>query len=522
MRVLKRRVGHPPSNEELQDALAHTRRVVIVDDAGVVRGERENGTVTELAEALRVKEGGEAFEQQWRAPSRLALQPVGELRILPDGSVDWDGWSSWAELVDPRRLFAWLAEAGLAEPLAAWDAWHAPSAAVARAKWREHIPAPLSIDWDPAHEEAIGRSFESFTLQGRLIDALGSEQAAMVALLAWYGFGSGPIALRPDYQSVPRLLLNCFGFDPIVAVIPSLESEDERAGAARWLLDAAPLAPILARPMLGLPEATRQALVAVAHDRFGASDAERLRRDLFPEPLAVPPGTTLIGASHTRRLVHLVSDGSCVYAVDGYEVVRFEGGERSVLASVGEDPRLGLRDGALLIEEYGAIHALGGGEAPRADEAARARARARAAGWRPPPRAGLSPIAPSEDELEAYQALAHLGIAEPPAARLAGRAYLDPEAHALVWCEPEGERRIALDGRPIAAAACQDGVVIAVAKGERVELWRMGQEGQTSRRLDVAPDSVRRITCDPGRIILVVYSGKNELVLAVDDDRTLQ
>jgi hypothetical protein len=512
--------GDPPAGDVLRAGVARAERVVLKDDHGKVRGERAD--LGELAAALAIRAGGEPFDQQLRRPYTLELHDatgaIESVQIMHDGSLYWPSWNGWAELEDPVALFRWLAAAGLPEPLAIWEAQHGPDADARRAAWRTQIPEPIRAAWDPRNEELVDQDFDAYGLRQQLIDALGSEERAIAELLRWYGSGSGSLEMRPEYESLPRLLLAHWGYDPIVKTFPALEDERARAGAARYVLHGSPLTPILAAPVLALDERVRRGLVDAAQATLGAGDGARLEADLFPSALAVPGGTELVGVALTRNPFQIVGDGRSVYAVDGNDLVRFADGARTVIASVLEEPHVGVRDDVVLVEEYGTVREIAADgvvrKLPAAEPAMVEAARSRAEAWRAPPLSGLVAVAPRADEIEAWVALAHAGAEEPATARVAGRAYLDQTTASVAWRQSAGIDKIPLPGRPYAATACAGALVVAVELESASALVRVDEQsaGQPTP-FDVRPDAVRMLVAARGRVFVVVQSARGVLVL---------
>jgi hypothetical protein len=512
--------GHAPRSADLARAVSDAEWLALRDRDGTLVSERR--VDRDLAARLQIREEGRPFDQQLCSPHAIELCSASErtrIDLMEDGSVRAPAWNGWAELEAPRALFAWLAAAGLGEPLELWDAQHGAGAERARAVWRTAIPAPLRAGWNVAHETLVDETFLGSERTRALVEALGSSEAAIVALLDWYGAGEGALARRPQYESLPRLFLAGFGYDPVIAAFALLAAERARAGAARFVLDAAPLPPVLAAPVMRLDETTRRALVATARAVFGEADAARLAPELERGDPVAPAGTTLVGFSATARLRRIVADAERVWAIDGQELVRLARGVRRVVTFVPREAPLAALGGAILVDRGGPVlrYAADGrllDPLRAATEEESRRARATIAGWRVEAPGELVAVAPHTEEGEAFEAFAHLGIGPPAVAAWVGRAFLDREGEALVL---DGAR-IRLPGRPLAATADGPRLVVAVEAAGGVTLVGHDPDGRqaVSPVLGVRPGDLKRLLAVPGRILLLLDTGRGELVCALD------
>lgn len=526
MRVLNPHpFGHAPSHADLSGAIGRATSAALLDARGEQRIELGPTAIATLGGLLEVREGEPAFDQQLAARYGLELSgaqgPLGRLELAADGSVYWPAWNGWAELGRPRELFAWLAEQGLGEPLACWEACHGPAAEEALAAWRQAIPEALASGWDPQHERVLNGDFAAPQKQAELVGALGSPAAAIAALLEWYGAGQGPVAERPPYESLPRLVLAGFGFDPLVAVIPALDGDQALAGAARFLLDAAPLSPNLAAPVLALDSAARERVVAVAARQLGEADAARLRAQLFPTPVGCPTGASHVGTSKTRQLRALVCDAQGVFGVDGFELVRLARGETTVLQPLLKVVPLAAHQGSVLIAIGAKVRELSATGAVVAEHGAataaqREQALAELDRLQTPPRDGIVAVAPSGEQRAAYGAFAHLGVPQPAAAALRQHHYLDPTAREILRPAAQPER-VALPGQPLRACADASDVVVAIEHPSGIVVAWLDQAGalRSAPPVERQADQLCGLLAEAGHAFLVFDTGQSHLIAQV-------
>lgn len=517
--------GHAPQNADLSGTLDATTKVALLDSSGARAGEASGATLQQLRELLTIREGNEPFDQQFVERWGLELWGgqglLGRFDVAADGSGYWITWNGWAALAHPAELFAWLAAAGLRGPLEAWNGAQGLDAEEVLTAWRDAIPLPFRSSWNRQHEQLVTADFDAAGRQRELIEALGSRAAAISALLDWYGAGQGPLRLRPAYESLPRILLATVGFDPVIAVIPTLEASRPLAGAARFVLDATPLAPTLAAPVLALPEEARERLVAAATDAVGPDDAARLRGELFPAPYACPAGATHVGTSISRQLRRLVAGRAGAFAIDGFDLAHFAEGQRTVLQPLPREIPMAAHGGSLWLATGAMVRELDSSgrllkEHPGAETAERESRQAELARHAPPPRAGLEAVSVGVAEQEAYAAFGHLGLPLPAAARLATSHYVDFQAHEVVrpGASPE---RIPLSGRPLLAAAVAPGIVVAIEQDERLVLVWLDEAGTAipGAPLAIAPATLCGLAATAEHAVLTLDTGRSQMVAKI-------
>jgi hypothetical protein len=515
-----------PDPAAVEDALASATTAIVLEpdrskrDAGqwLPRATLSGAALREVLGLLAFRTDVPPFDHWYTRPVMLEIRgdqrEIARAELIGDGSLCVSPWGGYVELRRPSELFDALARAGAGTLALAWNAQHGPGAAEARRAFRAAVPAPLSAAYDPAWESLVPADLRGAALAQSMVPSLGRE-GAIEAILCWYGSGHGPLSLRPEYESLPRTLLTAFDFDTIVAVFPSLRGEAALAGAARVVLDASPMPPILASPVLALDEGVRRSLVAAARARMGEEDAERLSAELFPAPTEAPAEVVVLGHSATMRLAYPVSDGDSVYARDGKEIVRFAGGARtSLLPVLGPAVPMAFHDGALWLRFGDTVKKLSPGgdileEVYGATDEERSAAAARLEQLGAPRLDGL-PL--SEAPFEAYVEYAHLGLPLPPSARVAHEVRIDAEGKAVV----DG-REIALPGRPVLWDVAASGAVVvlteAASHGSAV-VW-LTEEGAPRVETGIDAAAVKALLAADRRAFLIVVGGRGLQVVAV-------
>lgn len=518
------RIATPPPARLLPDsvaidhALASATHAALRNSHGQTCGRVSGAALREILGLLRFRTDVAPFDHWYLAPALLEIYRVDEkiatVEIAADGSICFSPWGGFVEIQQPGELFEALSRHGLPELLEAHDASSGPEAEEARRTFRAAVPPALSSVYDPAWESLLPADFRGAALTERLVLSLG-EQGAIEAIWAWYGSGRGPLRLRPEYEKIPRTLLAAFSFDTLVLALAETKSEAALAGAARTLLDASPMPPILARPVLALGEVVRRSLVAAARATAGEEDAARLSLELFPESRIEPAAVQVLGRSDTLRLDVPVTDGHSVYARDGKTIARFCAGERTALLRVlGPTVPLAFHGGSLWIRLGDTVKKLSPEgelieEAYGATEAERSAATAALERCSPCRLTGL-PLPSTPDE--AYVEYAHLGLPLPPWTRVTRSIHLDPGGRALV-----DERELALPGRPLFWDVAEAGTVVIVteaAPGASALVW-LTEAGISRVETPFDPGAVKALVAAEQRSFLIVDEGRGFLVAAV-------
>ncbi|WP_437648615.1 hypothetical protein [Sorangium sp. So ce362] len=536
--------GHPPRNEDLQSALTAAVRGKIVDGGDRVFAELGRAALKALGPALEICEDKPYFDELGRAPRGL-LQlgivlaaeggPVGRVDLYPENrsiywrGLDWKQWCGWAELSVPRALLEWLAAHGVPEPLDDVTRWSSEEGERARREWRKAIPPNLKGPWCASADRLLDpwHILEA----AAWIDQAGANMRKARGLLEWYGAGSGPFARRPDYELLPRLLLGRFRGEGLQRALQSQPSDQALAGAGRDFLDAGPLPPGARARLDPLDARLREAIIDAVRRLASGEDADLLRERLFPAPFVPPAHTALVGASSTLHLRRPVTAGDAVIAVDFQDIVRLEGGARTVLGKLLGDAVLAVRGSRLLVGKGGGVQELDArgnvvAVHPAATPEQAAAARAITAAWSAPAAAPAlgEPLGPTPEEREAFEALAHLGLGAPPSARAVGRDHLEAGGRAIVRRGEAGAppRRIPLPGRAVLHAFSASHLVLALDAGDACRIAWVEEESDALRLsppLRIAPRALRFLLATGDAALLGVDLNAGEVVLRVGIER---
>ncbi|MEZ4295754.1 MAG: hypothetical protein R3B70_12315 [Polyangiaceae bacterium] len=349
--------GVPPQNSHVSDAIGQATRAVLLDHRGDVLAPLSPWDPASLAASSTIVEGAPPFDLPYEQPLHLQLENdsgrVATLRVARTGSLHFQGadptrlWSGYSDLEDPLALVDWLSAHGAGPWVDPWRQWLGEHGVEARAAWRAHLPDSLRSVWDPKAETSIVSDAFLQSVLSALRAATHGDSVVIRVLLGWYGAGDLPLAARGAHEDVVRALLARFGFDAVVAVFPDLQSTAEQVGAARYLLNAGPLPPILRTAVDRLPESVRRDLVLAA-GRLGESAQARLRAGLYPAPLLIAASVREVGRSNTVHLRRVICTETALFALDGTEVVRLEDGQRTALSMLLRESPMALVDGALV------------------------------------------------------------------------------------------------------------------------------------------------------------------------------
>lgn len=483
---------------------------------GALRKTASGAALRQIVDLLEPRASVPPFDHWYIRPAMLSFHDdsneIARVEVVKDGSVCFSPWGGFVELCRPRELFEVLAQNGLPELLAAWNTEHAGEEA--RLRFRQAVPAPIAAVYNPSWEALAPVQNGLADLTTTLISSLGAARA-IEAILAWYGCGTGPVALRPEYESLPKVLLAAFAYDAVVATFPGLMAPSARAGAARFVLDASPMPPILQRHILALDEETRRALLAAARETMGDEDVLRLSAELLPAPASPAQGMTVLGHSDTARLVYPVTDGHSVYARDGKEIVRFHDGTRASLMPVlGPAVPLAFHDGALYVRFGDRVTQL----SPKGDVvresfgASDAERQTAASALSRAEKARLTGLPLPAAAAEAYVEYAHLGLPLPKSADLAFDVTLGSDAKALVngreWPLPGPARLCDVADRATL-------VVLARASPSKSAVVWLTESGPEVTEIDVDPEAVKELVATPERAFVVVSDGRGYVIAAV-------
>lgn len=320
-------------------------RYAVTTRARVIEGGVADGVA--LGERVALELGGEDAKQllkQLRVV--LPVEPfhcmclgdwgvelyVRDRRVVTIGlhhgrSLRVDGWRSDAMLADGEGLLRFLAERGLAEPLAAFeeDRRTGERFAKARERWLAAVPPEIAPVLASLEGHGPGRHLRPG--EPDVVAALAKMNAPARSLLRWYGSALGPWSGFPSYETVAEALLKELGVEPVIAAAEETSDESELFAAARFIgrFDAPPKE----RRLLSAELAARLRAVT---DRLGDDDA-RKRIAAALRPLEVPKAGPCIGRSESSRdFAAVVATDAGVVALDGPELVLL-GAERRVIAA---------------------------------------------------------------------------------------------------------------------------------------------------------------------------------------------
>ncbi|WP_331756050.1 hypothetical protein OH791_38575 (plasmid) [Streptomyces anulatus] len=209
--------------------------------------------------------------------------------VLHHGAtLRWGQWESDAVLVDGLLLLAWLDGHGMPGPMRQFvaDRHRAEERTAEKRTWLAAIPAGLDGAADRILALSRTGGAPSPELLAELTDRLQltfpdlSER--VLALLGWYGSGSGRCSGYPVHEGVPGELLRRVPIADLLAGLADPRAGDRHdAGAVRHLVGWK-TRPHQKRDVAGLPEPLRARLLAHAR-RSGDSDKQsRAERWLAP------------------------------------------------------------------------------------------------------------------------------------------------------------------------------------------------------------------------------------------------
>ncbi|MFE9796562.1 hypothetical protein ACFYRL_33070 [Streptomyces goshikiensis] len=227
--------------------------------------------------------GDVCFEVFDRDGGRLAVV------VLHHGAtLRWGQWESDAVLADGRLLLAWLDGHGMPGPMQQFEAdrLRAAEGAEEERNWLAAMPAGLEGTADRILDLSRTGAKPSPELLAELTDRLQltfpDPVERVLALLDWYGSGSGRCSGYPVHEDVPGELLGSVPIAGLLAGLADPRAEERHdAGAVRHLVGWR-TRPDQKRDVAGLPEPLRARLLAHAR-RSGDSDKQsRAERWLAP------------------------------------------------------------------------------------------------------------------------------------------------------------------------------------------------------------------------------------------------
>ncbi|MFF0043873.1 hypothetical protein ACFYRG_48300 [Streptomyces mirabilis] len=228
--------------------------------------------------------GGDVrFEVFDRHGMRLAVV------VLHHGAtLRWGQWESDAVLADGRLLLAWLDGHGMPGPMQQFevDRQRAEEGSEEERSWLAAMPAGLegTVDRILGLSHTGGRPSPELLaeLTDRLQATFPDPLDRVLALLDWYGSGSGRCSGYPVHEGVPGELLGRVPIADLLAGLADPRAEERHdAGAVRHLVGWK-TRPRQKRDVVGMPEPLRARLLAHAR-RSGDSDKQgRAERWLAP------------------------------------------------------------------------------------------------------------------------------------------------------------------------------------------------------------------------------------------------
>ncbi|MGW0868887.1 hypothetical protein ACWD3Z_00180 [Streptomyces sp. NPDC002740] len=227
--------------------------------------------------------GDVRFEVFDRSGGRLAVV------VLHHGAtLRWGQWESDAVLADGRLLLAWLDGHGMPGPMQQFtaDRQRAEEGAEEERSWLAAMPAGLEGTADRILGLSRTGGSPSPELLAELTDRLHLTSPdpveRVLALLDWYGSGSGRCSGYPVHESVPGELLGRVPVADLLAALADPRAEERHdAGAVRHLVGWK-TRPRQKRDIARLPEPLRARLLAHARHSGDSDKQGRAERWLAP------------------------------------------------------------------------------------------------------------------------------------------------------------------------------------------------------------------------------------------------
>ncbi|MEU3500811.1 hypothetical protein ABZ726_08595 [Streptomyces hundungensis] len=227
--------------------------------------------------------GDVRFEVFDRSGRRLAVV------VLHHGAtLRWGQWESDAVLADGRLLLAWLNDHGMPGPVQQFEAdrLRAQQETEEERNWLAAMPAGLEGLADRILDLSRTGGSASPELLAELTDQLRVMFPDLVervlALLNWYGSGSGRCSGYPVHESVPGELLGRVPIADLLTALADPRAEERHdAGAVRHLVGGKSR-PHQKRDVARLPEPLRARLLAHARRSGDSGKQGRAERWFAP------------------------------------------------------------------------------------------------------------------------------------------------------------------------------------------------------------------------------------------------
>ncbi|WP_406834923.1 hypothetical protein ACICHK_00535 [Streptomyces sp. AHU1] len=204
-------------------------------------------------------------------------------------SLRWLGWNGHAVLADGHRLLRWLNDHGVPGPLRQMEADQREEERRqdARAHWRASMPTAVQDLADQLFamsETGEDASPELWTeLQDRMNLAFPDPADRALALMAWFGAGTGRASGYPLHESVPGLLLKDMPIAEIIAALEDPQADSRHyMGAVRHLTGWKSRRK-QQRDVARLPEPVRLRLLQQAQTSSDQNMRDRAERWLAPK-----------------------------------------------------------------------------------------------------------------------------------------------------------------------------------------------------------------------------------------------
>ncbi|WP_392957434.1 hypothetical protein [Streptomyces sp. LN245] len=216
-------------------------------------------------------------------------RPLTTVVLHHGESLRWQGWDGHAVLADGHRLLHWLNDHGVPGPLRQMEIAQREEEGRqdARAHWRAAMPAvveDLANQLFALSETGEAASPELWAeLQDRLNLASPDPVSRALALMAWFGAGTGRASGYPLHESVPGILLKEMPIAEIIAALEDPQANSRHyAGAVRHLTGWKSRRK-QQRDVARLPEPVKLRLLQQAQTLSGQNIRDRAERWLAPK-----------------------------------------------------------------------------------------------------------------------------------------------------------------------------------------------------------------------------------------------
>ncbi|MBK8256717.1 MAG: hypothetical protein IPK82_29105 [Polyangiaceae bacterium] len=363
--------GIAPSQLELDRALVSADSADILVDGEVI-GQCDSTQLFDLKSILSLASGGQ-YKAYSDPPNCVVIQlskggaATARLLIYPDLAIRLETFAHASLVNSPRSLATFLSARGCPGPLQVLTFLESTAAkeresniqALAPESIRSHLPMLVRDPW--AFDTAVYQSaFNALTT------STGDATSAFLRLCVWHGAIAAPwdpcLTDPPviGMPSGPKLrieqatdgLMRMFGVHEAIGLAGEECPVDARAGLCRFLVDN-----VQSRGfnLTGRIAANRREQL-VASVSTQPENERRARLLLLDEGPIVPLGTSLFALSNAGQFSRICADNEHVVAVDGHQVVGFQGGERTVLSPiVRPGTPLALRKGQVWFYQPGGI-----------------------------------------------------------------------------------------------------------------------------------------------------------------------